>query len=69
MDRQESRPTKSAKTIPADPNVRAAETRLRRHFGTQVRIVQATGSVAGKIELEYYHQADLDRIYGLLMRG
>jgi ParB family chromosome partitioning protein len=52
-----------------DPNVRAAETRLRRHFGTQVRIVQATGSAAGKIEFEYYNQADLDRIYGILLRG
>jgi ParB family chromosome partitioning protein len=59
-----------AKTpIAADPNVRAAETRLRRHFGTQVRIVQASGSTAGRIELEYYNQADLDRIYGLLTGG
>jgi len=60
---------KSAKAEPTDPNVRAAETRLRRHFGTQVRIVQATGSTAGKIELEYYNQGDLDRIYGLLIRA
>jgi ParB family chromosome partitioning protein len=60
---------KSAKMSAVDPNVRAAESRLRRHFGTQVRIVQATGSAAGKIELEYYNQADLDRIYGLLTRG
>jgi ParB family chromosome partitioning protein len=63
------RAAKSAKMMPVDPNVRAVETRLRRHFGTQVRIVQATGSAAGKIELEYYNQADLDRIYGLLTRG
>jgi ParB family chromosome partitioning protein len=64
------RGAKQAKTtIAADPNVRAAETRLRRHFGTQVRIVQASGSTAGRIELEYYNQADLDRIYGLLTRG
>jgi ParB family chromosome partitioning protein len=53
----------------SDPNVRAAETRLRRHFGTQVRIVQASGSTAGRIELEYYNQADLDRIYALLTQG
>jgi ParB family chromosome partitioning protein len=64
------RGAKQAKTtIAADPNVRAAETRLRRHFGTQVRIVQASGSTAGRIELEYYNQADLDRIYGLLTRA
>lgn len=60
---------KQAKThVAVDPNVRAAETRLRRHFGTQVRIVQAAGSAAGTIELEYYNQGDLDRIYGLLIR-
>jgi len=65
----EARTGKPSKVTTADPNVRAAETRLRRHFGTQVRIVQASGSAAGKIELEYYNQADLDRIYGLLIRG
>src|SRR6267143_250016 len=63
------RATKDAKPSVVDPNVRAAETRLRRHFGTQVRIVQASGSAAGRIELEYYNQGDLDRIYGLLIRG
>jgi ParB family chromosome partitioning protein len=66
---RERRSGKPSKVTTADPNVRAAETRLRRHFGTQVRIVQASGSAAGKIELEYYNQADLDRIYGLLIRG
>jgi ParB family chromosome partitioning protein len=63
------RASKPAKANVADPNVRAAETRLRRHFGTQVRIVQASGSTAGRIELEYYNQADLDRIYSLLTRS
>jgi ParB family chromosome partitioning protein len=62
------RAAKSGKTRPADPNVRAAETKLRRHFGTQVRIVQAVGSAAGRIEFEYYNHADLDRIYGLLLK-
>jgi ParB family transcriptional regulator, chromosome partitioning protein len=60
---------KATKTQSTDPNVRAAESKLRRHFGTQVRIVQASGAVAGRIELEYYNQADLDRIYGLLTRS
>ena len=63
------RAAKSGKTRPADPNVRAAETKLRRHFGTQVRIVQAVGSAAGRIEFEYYNHADLDRIYGLLLKN
>lgn len=50
-----------------DANVRAAETKLRRHFGTQVRIVQAGGAASGKIELEFYNHDDLDRLYKLLM--
>ena len=50
-----------------DPNVRAAEAKLRRLLGTQVRIVPArTGSV-GKIEIEYYTAADLDRLYAIII--
>jgi ParB family chromosome partitioning protein len=50
-----------------DPNIKRAETRLRRRFGTQVRIVSPSGVGKGKIEIEYYGEADLDRIYNLLM--
>jgi len=52
-----------------DANVRAAESKLRRHFGTQVRVVQNQGRVGGKIEIEFYSDSDLDRIYKLLMNG
>jgi len=52
-----------------DANVRAAETKLRRHFGTQVRIVQPQGADSGKIELEFYNHADLDRLYKLLTQN
>src|SRR6266446_9400909 len=41
-----------------DPNVRAAEAKLRRHLGTQVRIVPATAGSPGKIEIEYYSDSD-----------
>ena len=41
-----------------DPNVRAAENKLRRYFGTKVRIVQAPGGLSGRIELEFYNQRD-----------
>ena len=51
---------------PADANVRAAENKLRRHFGTKVRIVESHGTSPGKIELEFYSQVDLDRLYELL---
>jgi ParB family chromosome partitioning protein len=53
---------------PADANVRAAENKLRRHFGTKVRIAQPHGGSPGRIELEFYGQADLDRLYHLLLR-
>jgi len=49
-----------------DPNVRAAEIKLRRQFGTQVRIVLVQGSQPGRIEIEFYNSRDLDRIYNLL---
>jgi ParB family chromosome partitioning protein len=52
-----------------DANVRAAETKLRRHFGTQVRIVQQPDSHAGRIEIEFYNHSDLDRLYSLLIQG
>ncbi|MDQ5846019.1 MAG: ParB/RepB/Spo0J family partition protein [Acidobacteriota bacterium] len=58
---------KTAATPQQDANIRAAENRLRRQFGTQVRIVQGVGSTAGRIEIEFYNSADLDRLYRLLV--
>lgn len=52
-----------------DANIRAAESKLRRQFGTQVRIAFETGKQAGRIELEFYNATDLDRIYTLLTAG
>ncbi len=50
-----------------DANIKAAESKLRRRFGTQVRIsVNQTGE-GGKIEIEYYSSKDLQRIYELIM--
>jgi ParB-like chromosome segregation protein Spo0J len=51
-----------------DANVRAAENKLRRHFGTQVRITQISGADGGKIELAFYNSPDLERLYDLLMK-
>jgi ParB family chromosome partitioning protein len=66
----EPRARKSAgKAQQADPNIRAAETKLRRQFGTQVRIVQAEGASSGKIEFEFYNASDLDRLYSLLTKA
>ena len=64
----EPRQRKPSRTAPAvDPNVRAAESKLRRQFGTQVRIV-TDDSGRGKIEFEFYNASDLDRLYSLLLR-
>ncbi len=56
-----------AKPKDNDPNVRAAETKLRRHLGTQVRITQNQNGQSGRIEIEFYNPADLERLFRLLL--
>lgn len=61
----------SAKTAHAapravDPNVRAAETKLRRALGTQVKILVSEQG-KGKVEISFFNNQELDRIYNLLM--
>lgn len=51
----------------SDPNLKAAEDRLRRKYGTRVRIVSVPNGTGGKIEINFYDQLDLDRLYGILM--
>jgi len=51
-----------------DPNVRAAEAKLRRALSTQVRIHPQRAGSTGKIEIEYYSMADLDRIFHTIVR-
>lgn len=50
-----------------DANMRAAEVKLRRRLGTQVKVVPSQSGPGGKIEIEYYNDGDLDRIYQLLV--
>ena len=50
-----------------DANMRVAETKLRRRLGTQVRIRPNPKGDGGKIEIEYYNDPDLDRVYNLLV--
>jgi ParB family transcriptional regulator, chromosome partitioning protein len=52
----------------ADPNIRAAEVKLRRSLSTQVRILPAKPGSTGKIEIEYYSLTDLDRIFNSIVR-
>lgn len=51
-----------------DANVKAAETKLRRKLSTQVRILPDGKGTGGKIEIEYYSESDLDRIYQLVTK-
>jgi ParB family chromosome partitioning protein len=61
---------KSARSAPAtrtvDPNVRAAESKLRRALGTQVKILMSDQG-RGKVEISFFNSQDLDRIYNLLV--
>jgi len=50
-----------------DPNVKAAVKQLEETLGTRVRIVEKSEQ-RGRIEIEYYSQDDLQRIYGLIAR-
>jgi ParB family chromosome partitioning protein len=61
------KPAKTKTTAPqVDPNVRAAETKLRRALGTQVKI-QVGADGGGKLEISFFNTQDLDRIYNLLL--
>jgi ParB family chromosome partitioning protein len=63
------RPARTARPQTVDPNIRAAETKLRRALGTQVRILQVGNDGRGKVEISFFNNQDLDRIYDLLMKS
>lgn len=50
-----------------DANIRAAENKLRRRLGTQVHVTPSQTGTGGKIEIEYYNDGDLDRLYQILI--
>ena len=56
----------SGKPKRIDPNIRAAIEKLERSLGTRVRIVQR--GKKGRIEIEYYSQEELQRLYEYLAR-
>jgi len=61
-----SAPRRAPVSATVDPNVRAAESKLRRALGTQVRILE-DGTGAGKVEISYFNRQDLDRLYTLII--
>ncbi len=63
----DERPDSSTEERPQDPNVKAAVGQLQEILGTKVRIVEKTDE-RGRIEIEYYSQDDLQRLYGLIAK-
>lgn len=55
--------------ITKDANMRAAETKLMRALGTNVKITPSGKPNAGKIEVEYYNLDDLDRLFQLMLNS
>lgn len=52
---------------PQDANLRAAELKLKRHLGAQVRIHLTSGD-SGRVEIGFSSMGELDRIYSLIVR-
>jgi ParB family chromosome partitioning protein len=53
--------------VPLDPNVRAALEEMAMVLGTRVRL-SARSETSGRLEIEYYSQEDLDRIYSVIVK-
>lgn len=61
-----NRAPRASATPDVDPNIRAAESKLRTRLGRQVRILPDRTKPGGKVEISYYDSADLDQLYRLL---
>lgn len=59
---------KSKQKPKIDANTKAAETKLKRHLGTNVTVLPDGNGTGGKISIEYYSETDLDRIYKLILK-
>jgi ParB family chromosome partitioning protein len=59
-------PRDPSETPLLDPNIRAAIAELEGAHGTRVRIIEKTDQ-RGRIEIEYYSQEDLHRVYELIL--
>jgi ParB family chromosome partitioning protein len=59
-------PVRETGEVPLDPNVKAAIQEMERTLGTKVRVIERAKG-AGRIEIEYYSQDDLDRIYAVIV--
>ena len=63
----EGEETETVTTIKEDPNFKAAEDKLRRKLSSKVHILVNQKSNGGKIEIEFFNDNDLNRIYEIIM--
>jgi ParB family chromosome partitioning protein len=59
--------TETVTAIKEDPNFKAAEDKLRRKLSSKVHILVNQKSNGGKIEIEFFDDNDLNRIYEIIM--
>ncbi len=62
----EPREPKDTEQLAQDPNLKAAIDEMEQVLGTRVRIVERSAR-RGRIEIEYYSQEDLERIYQIIV--
>jgi ParB family chromosome partitioning protein len=62
-----ARPEIVEKETLIDPNVRAALEEMSMALGTKVRLITRSEK-SGRLEIEYYSQEDLDRIYSVIVK-
>ena len=63
----EGEETEIVTTIKEDPNFKAAEDKLRRKLSSKVHIIVNQKNDGGKIEIEFFDNNDLNRIYEIIM--
>jgi ParB family chromosome partitioning protein len=59
--------TVSTPVIKEDPNFRSAEDKLRRKLSSKVQIIVNQKNNGGKIEIEFFDDGELNRIYEIIM--
>jgi ParB family chromosome partitioning protein len=63
----EGEETETVTTTKEDPNFKAAEDKLRRKLSSKVHILVNQKSNGGKIEIDFFDDNDLNRIYEIIM--
>ena len=69
LARGASKPSSDLQDSTPDPNIRAAESKLRTLLLRRVKISPERSGGGGKLEIQYYDLPDLDRLYNLLLRA